>query len=92
MKVYRAKEEIIFTGPYYKIIKEGELLYQDGEGYLAASGFYPVRKEAVESDTDRFELLHDDVHDANYYLKRIYTQYEMDESLKNKLHEDVTNP
>jgi hypothetical protein len=78
MKVYKAKKEIIFTGPIYKIIKQGEKLYQEGEYYLAESGYYPISKSFIEDRPDDYEQLPDDEHDSGYYLLKVYSQYEMD--------------
>lgn len=91
MKVFRARKDIIFTGPVYKIIKEGEKLYQEGECYLAESGYYPISKVFVEGKPDDYEQLPDDEHESCYYLTKRYSQYEMDvtilsltEALKHK--------
>jgi hypothetical protein len=82
MRVYKAKRNITFTGPVYHVIREGELLYQEKDSYLAASGFYPIYKTLVEDRTDYYERLPDDDHDAAYYLEKKYTQHQMDQNKK----------
>lgn len=78
MKVYRALRDVTFTGPVYKIMKKGELLYQDGDCYLAESGYYPISKIFVEGRPTDYERLQDDDHEAGYYLNKVYTQYQYD--------------
>jgi hypothetical protein len=90
MKVYIAKKEIIFTGPVYKVIKEGTKFYEDGDCYIS-NAFYPIRKEHIEDRPDEYEKQPDDDKTPDYYLTKVYSQYEMDvtilslsNALKNK--------
>lgn len=78
MRVYRALRDVTFTGPVYKVIKKGELLYQDGENYLAESGYYPISKVFVEEKPGDYERIQDDDKKASYYIDKVYTQYQYD--------------
>jgi len=96
MKIYKAKVTYAL-GPGNSLIggitmcRPGEFLYES-PGYVADSiiykpegGGYPLSKETVEGKPDEFELVREETeHDADYYLKCIYTQFQVDQMNKNK--------
>lgn len=89
MKVYKAKVTYAIGGGII-MCRPGELLYES-PGYVADSiiykpegGGYPLDTKTVEGRPDEFEFVREETdHDADYYLKCIYTKKDVDEMLKN---------
>lgn len=60
-------------------LKEGDLVCECPDGFSYVTKGYPLYYLVIENTPDLFKLLFDDKsHDPDYYIKPIYTQYQME--------------
>ena len=80
MKVYKALTDVFIDNTHICICKTGEEIYESSCVYKPNGGGYVLTKRQVEED-EHFLFVREDCHDADYYMKRIYTQAEVDKLL-----------
>ena len=90
MKIYRAKTTYTLSGMAI-MCSPGELIYEapgyvkDAVIYKPEKGGYPLQPSTVENNTAEFEFVREDTeHDADYYLKCVYTQRQWDNQFANQ--------
>lgn len=81
MKVYICiKENFYDLGGLLITDRVGKLFCEDGDHYKNSG--YPVDASFIENDHECYKFLFNDTkHNADYYIDKKYTQYEVDELL-----------
>lgn len=78
MKIYRALvEKKLNIGTI--VCHVGERLFEDGDIYKPENGSYPISKIDVENKPTEYEFIEENERNADYYLKKLYTQNEVDD-------------
>ena len=80
MKVYIALSDCFIGETYICVCKKGEELYEDGFSYKQKNGGLILTKRQVEED-EHFELVREDCRNADYYIRKVYTQADVDKLL-----------